>query len=137
MPLLPAAAAVASDDDDDHFISAPPLETSIDHAVGQLLVSPVNASGIIRENNNNNDILWWGQLVTSPLWAQELSFKHLLEIARTHIDRQQASFLPKRVSEFCFPIVAMPSQLDSQPFGMPLSLYNTGWPGDRSRCHQR
>jgi hypothetical protein len=33
-----------------------PAETSIDHAVGQLLVSPVNASGIVRENNNNNDI---------------------------------------------------------------------------------
>jgi hypothetical protein len=64
-----AAAAVASDDDDGHFISAPPLEVEAlpsfrpcllrpasDHAVGQLLVSPVNASGIIRENNNNNDI---------------------------------------------------------------------------------
>ena len=65
-----AAAAVASDDNDDHFISAPPLEaealpsffpavpaeTSIYHAVGQLLVSPVTASGIICENNNNNDI---------------------------------------------------------------------------------
>jgi hypothetical protein len=33
-----------------------PAETSIDHAIGQLLVSPVNASGTIRENNNNNDI---------------------------------------------------------------------------------
>jgi hypothetical protein len=32
-----------------------PAETSIDHAVGQLLVSPVNASDIISENNNNND----------------------------------------------------------------------------------
>src|ERR1700728_2479097 len=60
-------------------------------------------------------ILWWGQLVTSPLWAQELSFKHLLEIARTRIDRQQASFLQNRVSGFCFPIVAMPSQLYSRP----------------------
>ena len=38
------------------FLPAMPAETSIDHAVGQLLVSPVNASGIIRENNNNNDI---------------------------------------------------------------------------------
>ena len=31
-------------------------------------------------------LLWWGQLVTSPLWARELSFEHLLEIARTHTD---------------------------------------------------
>jgi hypothetical protein len=29
-------------------------------------------------------VLWWDQLVTSPLWTQELSFEHLLEIARTH-----------------------------------------------------
>jgi hypothetical protein len=64
-----------------------------------------------------------GWLVTSPLWAQELSFQYLLEIASTHADRQQASFLPKRVSGFCFPIVAMPSQLYNQPFGMPLSLH--------------
>ena len=48
-------------------------------------------------------LVWWGQLVTSPLWAQELSFEHLLEIAKTHSDREQASFLPKRVSEFYFP----------------------------------
>jgi hypothetical protein len=67
-------------------------------------------------------LLWWGQLVTSPLWVQELSFEHLLEIARTHTYRQQGSFLPKCVSEFCLPVVAMPSQLYSQPFGMPLSL---------------
>jgi hypothetical protein len=66
-----------------------------------------------------------GWLVTSPLWAQELSFQYLLEIASTHADRQQASFLPKRVSGFCFPIVAMPSQLYSQPFGMPLSLHTS------------
>ena len=31
-------------------------ETSIDHAVGQLFVSPVNPCGTILENNNNNDI---------------------------------------------------------------------------------
>jgi hypothetical protein len=61
-------------------------------------------------------------LVTSPLWARELSFEHLLEIARTHTDREQASFLPKRVSGFCLPIVAMPSQSYNQPFGIPLSL---------------
>src|SRR5277367_6040117 len=63
-------------------------------------------------------------VVTSPLWAQELSFEHLLEIARTHTDRQRASFLPKRVSGFCLPIVAMPSQSYNQPFGMPLSAHN-------------
>src|SRR5277367_404667 len=60
-------------------------------------------------------------VVTSPLWAQELSFEHLLEIARTHTDRQQASYLPKRVSGFYLPIVAMPSQSYNQPFGVPLS----------------
>src|SRR5271156_4565519 len=69
----------------------------------------------------HREILWWGQLVTSPLWAQELSFEHLLEIARAHTDRQQAGFLPKRVSGFCLPIVAMPSQSYNQPFGTPLS----------------
>jgi hypothetical protein len=29
-----------------------------------------------------------------PLWAQELSLEHLLEIARTHTDRQQEAFYP-------------------------------------------
>jgi hypothetical protein len=28
-------------------------------------------------------IVWWGQLATSPLWVQELSSEHLLEIVRT------------------------------------------------------
>ena len=51
-------------------------------------------------------------------WAQELSFKHVLETARTHTARQQASFLQKSVSGFCLPILAMPSQFYSQPFGM-------------------
>jgi hypothetical protein len=48
-------------------------------------------------------LLWWGQLVTSPLWAQELSFEHLLEIARTHTDRGQASFLPNVSPGSAFP----------------------------------
>jgi len=39
-------------------------------------------------------LLWWGQLVTGPLWAQELSFEHLLEIARTHTDSDKQAFLP-------------------------------------------
>ena len=83
-------------------------------------------------------LLWWGQLVTSPLWAQELSFEHLLEIART--DRQTTSKLStQRVSRFCLPIVAVPSQSYNLPFGIPLSLphYAVGkvcttecfWPG--------
>ena len=38
-------------------------------------------------------ILWWSQLVTSPFWAQELSFEHLVEIASIYAGRQQASFL--------------------------------------------
>jgi hypothetical protein len=37
-------------------------------------------------------VLWWGQLVTSPLWAQELSFMHLLEIARTQTDNKEAFY---------------------------------------------
>ena len=41
-------------------------------------------------------VLWWGQLVTSPLWAQELSFEHLLEIDNKKLSTQ-------RVSEFCLP----------------------------------
>ena len=59
-------------------------------------------------------------MVTSPLWAQELSLEHLLEIARTHTDRQQASFSTQRVSRFCLPIVAMPSLSYNLPFGVPL-----------------
>src|ERR1700722_2968218 len=39
-------------------------------------------------------MVWWGQLAIRPLWAQELSFEHLLEIARTQRDRQLRSFLP-------------------------------------------
>ena len=51
-------------------------------------------------------VLWWGQLVTSPLWAQQLSFEHLLEIAKTH--RQTTSELStKRVSRFCLPIAVV------------------------------
>src|SRR5947209_1145118 len=68
--------------------------------------------------------LWWGQLVISHLWAQEQSSKHLLEIVRTRTDSKKASFLPKRVSGICLPTVAMPFQLYSQPFGMPLSLHS-------------
>ena len=55
-------------------------------------------------------LVWWGQLVTSPLWAQELSLEHSLEIATTYTDGQQASFLPKRVSEFYLPVVAIIAQ---------------------------
>jgi hypothetical protein len=75
-------------------------------------------------------LLWWGQLVTSPLWAQELSFEHLLEIARTQIENNKLS--TQRVSGFCLPIVAMPSQLYNLPFGIPLSLphySNINFPG--------
>jgi hypothetical protein len=64
-------------------------------------------------------------LVTSPLWAQELSFERLLEIAPSYTDRQQASFLPERVSGLCLPILAMSSQLYSLPFGIPLSSHST------------
>src|SRR5947209_6184292 len=67
--------------------------------------------------------LWWGQLVISPLWAQEQSSGHLLEIASRRSRSRQASFLPQRVPEICLPIVAMSSPLYSQPFGMPLSLH--------------
>src|ERR1700751_2581469 len=63
--------------------------------------------------------LWWGQLVTSPLRAQELSFEHLLEIARTHTDRQQANFLTK--TRLWVPS----SQSCNQPFSISLSLYTT------------
>ena len=37
-------------------------------------------------------ISWWDQLVTSLLWARELFFGHLLEIAKRHteIDNQEA-----------------------------------------------
>jgi hypothetical protein len=36
----------------------------------------------------STEIVWWGQLVTSRLWAQQLSFEHLSGIAKTHTDRQ-------------------------------------------------
>jgi hypothetical protein len=41
------------------------------------------------------ELLWWSQLVISPLWAQELSLERPLEIASTHTGRQSGSFLPK------------------------------------------
>jgi hypothetical protein len=69
-------------------------------------------------------IVWWSQLVTGPLWAQELSFELLLEIASRYIQRQQASFLPERVPGFCLPILAMSSQVYNLPFGMHLSFHN-------------
>jgi hypothetical protein len=36
-----------------------------------------------------------GQLVTSPLWAQELSFEHLLEIVRTHTESTNRSLITR------------------------------------------
>jgi hypothetical protein len=69
-------------------------------------------------------VVWWSQLVTCPLWAQELSFELLLEIASRHIQREEASFLPERVPELCLPILAMSSQVYNLPFGMPLSFHN-------------
>jgi hypothetical protein len=39
-----------------------------------------------------SEVLRWGQLVTSPLWAQELSFMHLLEIVRTQTDNKEAFY---------------------------------------------
>jgi hypothetical protein len=47
----------------------------------------------------------WGQLVNSCLWAEELSFGHLLEMAKTQIAhrRQQASFLHNVSLSFPFP----------------------------------
>ena len=55
-------------------------------------------------------LVWWDQLVTSPLWAQQLSFEHLLEIAKT--DRQTTSKLStQRVSRFCLPIAVVPPQV--------------------------
>ena len=58
----------------------------------------------------DTEMLWWGQLVTSPLWAQQLSFEHLLEVAKT--DRQTTSKLStKRVSRFRLPIAVVPPQV--------------------------
>jgi hypothetical protein len=65
-------------------------------------------------------MVWWSQLVTSPLWAQELSFERPLEIASISTGREQASFLRKSFSGFCSLLLAMPTQLYSQPFGMLL-----------------
>ena len=68
-------------------------------------------------------LLWWGQLVISPLWAEELSFGSLLEIARTHIaDRQQASFLHNVSLGSPFPSLPCFPKMNNQPFGIPLSL---------------
>ena len=62
------------------------------------------------EHSWGGDELWWGQLVTSPLWAQQLSFEHLLEVAKT--DRQTTSKLStERVSRFCLPIAVVPPQV--------------------------
>jgi hypothetical protein len=43
-------------------------------------------------------MLWWGQLVNSHLWAQELSLEHLLEMAGTHTQiRTKEVFHPTRL----------------------------------------
>jgi hypothetical protein len=81
---------------------------------------------LISENvfDDSGNILW-SQLVTSPFWAQELSFEHLVEIASTYtqVDNKQAFY------ETCLWILLPPPchspNCTSQPFGMPLSLHNT------------
>jgi hypothetical protein len=74
-------------------------------------------------------------LVISPLWAQELSFEHLGDRASRQTGRQSRSFLRNFVSGFCFLLLAMPTQLYNQPFGMLLSLHNRSGKADfKARC---
>ena len=65
-------------------------------------------------------MLWWSHLVISPLWADGLSFGHLLEMAREHTaHRQQLSFLYNAFPGFPLSPVVMPSQLNGWPFDIP------------------
>ena len=65
-------------------------------------------------------MLWWGQLVTSPLWAWGTVLRASIRDAEhTQIDIKQA-FYSKRVSGIRLPIVAMSSPSYNQPYGVPL-----------------
>jgi hypothetical protein len=59
-----------------------------------------------------------------PGWPLALGrvFCHLLERARRHTHRKQASFLHNASLGCPISLVAMHSQLSDQPFGMPLSI---------------
>ena len=61
-------------------------------------------------------------MVTSPLWARELSLgASIRDIEDTQIASSKL-FYPRRVSRLCLPIIAMPSLSYSLPLGIPLSL---------------
>jgi len=63
-------------------------------------------------------VMWWGQLVTSPLWAWGLSSEHLLEMARTHTRGRQQS-LTTRLWDFTLLSLPFPPPSHNQPFGLP------------------
>src|SRR5947209_5857578 len=65
--------------------------------------------------------LWWGQLVISPLWAPKWSF-NIYWRKQGRIHTEHTSVLHNGSLAFSLPIVAMLSQLNGQPFGIPLSL---------------
>jgi hypothetical protein len=58
----------------------------------------------------------------SPLWAQEPSFEHPPEIARTHRKKTKQAFHPTCLRVPPSPICVMPSRSYNLPFGIPLSL---------------
>ena len=113
---------------------------------GQVHASRVIRSSMIRHFR----LFWWstGSCTDTRVWGRPSSYHfhffnqnrcggasrslaltdretviwHSLDIAKTHADRQQASFL-HNVSLGLFPsLISMLSQLNDQPFGMPSSL---------------
>jgi hypothetical protein len=54
--------------------------------------------------------------------GRETVFWHSLDIARTHADRQQASFLHNVSLGLSPSLISMLPQLNDQPFGTPSSL---------------
>ena len=73
------------------------------------------------QNLSKSTLLWWGQLVISPLWAEEPSFGHLsLSHIHTHIHRQQLSSLTTRLWGFALLPLPLSSLLHNQPLGIPI-----------------
>jgi len=68
-----------------------------------------------------------GQLVTCPLWAQELSFEHLLGIARTQTDREQASFLPNTPLSSAFPSLLCLPNCTTSLLAHLYPFHNSSW----------
>jgi hypothetical protein len=67
-------------------------------------------------------ILWWGHLVISHLSAEELLLLAFIRDSEGHTYREQASFLTNASLGLSLSLIAMLSQFNYEPFGIPLSL---------------